>query len=174
MLGPGGQLLADEAAFCEADAMQLLEAALQEQRLLGHQIAAGIRNPQRQAVSIIVLRGRSREAVGGDEIVHRRRGQHDACPELREPRVDHGGEFRLCWQKFASRAEDREDSQVLAQILDRHLRPQPIHAQPLDEGRQPSALTIKENGIALKVEDEVEQTAPLGCEEGGVERTALA
>ena len=53
-----GQLLADEAALGEVDPVQLFEPALQQRRLLDHQVAAAVGHAEREPQPLIRLRAR--------------------------------------------------------------------------------------------------------------------
>ena len=67
-----GQLLADEAALLEIDAVQLLEAALQQGRALDHQVAAAVGHAEREARVLVDLA--------------RRAGARPSCRERRPSR----------------------------------------------------------------------------------------
>ncbi len=51
IFGARGQLLADIAAFLPIDAVQFVEAGLEQDRFLGYQIAAAVRDAEGEAVA---------------------------------------------------------------------------------------------------------------------------
>ena len=81
MLGARGQLLADEAALGEADPVQLLEAALQQERFVDDQVAAAVGHAQRQPVAVVGGEwATSCQAIRGDEGVDLARGSTTRTP----------------------------------------------------------------------------------------------
>ena len=148
MLGAGGQLLADEAALGEAHAVQLLEAALQQERPVDDEVAAAVGHAQREAQPVVLRRLDPLEPVLGDEAGHAVARQHDPQPQLGQARVDRHAAASATAPGGTAGApvEDREHGELFAAASSmRHLGPQPVHVQPLHQRRQPAALGVQED-----------------------------
>src|SRR5947209_4040563 len=87
MLHARHDLLADEAALVEIDAMELVHVGLMRKRIAIHEIKAAARYPERDAVPLECGRRDQRGAEVGRRLGGEMRRQNDAMAERRQARI---------------------------------------------------------------------------------------
>src|SRR5260370_5009819 len=90
ILRPGCQLLADITALVPVDAVQFVEASFEEDRFLQYQVAAAIRNAERQTQPVVAVEAAFDNAGSGQQSPIPFARQNGAGTEHGQPRIDEG------------------------------------------------------------------------------------
>jgi hypothetical protein len=162
VLGAGRELLAHVAALLPVDAVQLVEAALEQQGLLHRKIAAAVGHAERQAQRVVVGRCRGRKAVRAQDRGSLAHGRQHAHAERRQTWVDVGHALLDAERLVGLRAEHDGGFHRRRAILDLHLGAQGVHRELLGQCRGPLAFGFDQQGLGPAVGHEhVVQEPPL-------------
>ena len=157
VLHPRRHLLADVAALAEVDAVQPLEAELENVAVVGHELDAGLGHRPRDP-------GRGERVVGRSGGRRRGLGRDDGAPAERG--VAGIGEGAV------GRGACADDDGAVGR-LDRHLRAQAVEAEALGERGGAVGLDVDEDVGAVGDEEEVEEILALRREQRGIDRAVV-
>jgi len=173
VLHPGHDLLPDEAALRERDAVKLVEQRLVRERIAEHEIAPALGHAERDAVRMIGVGRHERAArrcesgVGGSCI------HDDPLTECRQARIRDHISARDLDRRNGRAAPCRRDDEALRHVADLDRRTQLVHRKPLRQRTGMIAHRVEQEPALGLHDDEIEQDLALRREQRRVERRRI-
>jgi len=164
-----GQLLADEAALVEIDAVEFDEAVLQQERLVGLEIAGARGHAEVETMAVVVGEG-GRFGKVGERRLDLARFTDDPAAERGEAWID---DVDLGTRHRAGVAvEQRVDRDIVA-LGEADVGAQAVEHEPADEVVEARGFDVEPERVAVGEHQEIEQVLALRRQQRGVERGRL-